>query len=47
MSWQQLLAAHRVQRQTTNRREFDGLRAIVVRDLSEARVPPLAVTLSQ
>src|SRR6266849_6830308 len=38
MSWQQLLAQHRVQTHTTSRRELDGLRTIVARDLQDARV---------
>jgi hypothetical protein len=42
MSWQQLLTAHRVQRHTTSRHELDGLRAIVERDLNDAKVPGLS-----
>jgi hypothetical protein len=42
MSWQQLLTAHRVQRHTPSRHELDGLRAVVARDLSDARVPGLS-----
>ena len=42
MSWQQLLTAHRVQRHRTNRQELDGLRAVVERDLSDAKVPGLS-----
>jgi hypothetical protein len=42
MSWQQLLAAHRVQRHTTSRRELDRLRAVVARDLRDTRVPGLS-----
>jgi hypothetical protein len=42
MSWQQLLRNHRVQRHTTSRRELDGLRAIVTRDLQDARVAGLS-----
>lgn len=42
MSWQQLLAAHRVQRHTTSRQELEGIRTIVDRDLNDARVPGLS-----
>src|SRR5712691_2866982 len=42
MSWQQLLAHHRVQTHTTSRRELDGLRTIVARDLQDARVVGLS-----
>ncbi len=42
MSWQRLLAAHRVQRHATSRRELDRLRAVVARDLCDARVPGLS-----
>ena len=42
MSWQQLLAAHRVQRHTASRRELDHLWAIVARDLRDAQVPGLS-----
>ena len=42
MSFQQLLAAHRVQPHTTSKRELDGLRAIVSRDLQDAHVPGLS-----
>ncbi len=42
MSWQQPLAAHRVQPHTTSRLELDGLRAIIARDLSDAKVPGLS-----
>jgi hypothetical protein len=42
MSWQQLLTAHRVQRHTPSRHELDGLRAVVARDLSDAKVPGLS-----
>jgi hypothetical protein len=42
MSWRQLLTAHRVQRHRTNRQELDGLRAVVERDLSDAKVPGLS-----
>lgn len=42
MSWQQLLTAHRVQRHTTSRNELDGLRAVVERDLNDAKVPGLS-----
>jgi hypothetical protein len=42
MSWQQLLTNHRVQTHTTSRRELDGLRAIVARDLQDARVVGLS-----
>src|SRR5919109_3589612 len=42
MSWQQLLANHRVQTHVTSRRELAGLRAIVERDLKDARVPGLS-----
>src|SRR6266508_4520772 len=42
MSWQQLLTARRVQRHTPGRHEFDGLRAVVARDLSDAQVPGLS-----
>jgi hypothetical protein len=42
MSWQQLLSAHRVQRHTPSRHELDGLRAVIARDLSDARVPGLS-----
>jgi len=42
MSWQQLQAHHRVQPHTTSHRELDGLRAIVARDLKDARVPGLS-----
>jgi hypothetical protein len=42
MSWPQLLTAHRVQRHTTSRQEIEGLRAIVERDLRDARVPGLS-----
>ena len=39
MSWQQLQANHRVQTHSTSRRELEELRAIVERDLKDARVP--------
>ena len=42
MTWQQLVANHRVQTHTTSRRELEGLRAIVERDLKDARVPGLS-----
>jgi hypothetical protein len=42
MSWQQLLAAHRVQPHTTSRQELDGLRTVVARDVSDAKVPGLS-----
>ena len=42
MSWQQLRANHRVQIHSTSRRELEGLRAIVERDLKDARVPGLS-----
>src|SRR5712692_2920971 len=42
MSWQQLLHNRRVQAHTTSRRELDGLRAIVARDLKDARVSGLS-----
>ena len=42
MTWQQLVAHHRLQTHTTSRRELDGLRAIVARDLKDARVPGLS-----
>jgi hypothetical protein len=42
MSFQQLLAAHRVQPHTTSKRELAGLRAIVSRDLQDAYVPGLS-----
>src|SRR2546428_2112984 len=38
MSWQQLLHNRRVQPHTTSQRELDGLRAVVARDLQDARV---------
>jgi hypothetical protein len=42
MTWQQLLTTHRVQRHTTSRQELDGLRAVVARDLDDAKVPGLS-----
>jgi uncharacterized protein (UPF0332 family) len=42
MSWQQLLHSRRVQVHTTSRRELEGLRAIVARDLKDARVAGLS-----
>ena len=42
MSWQQLLHHRRVQTHTTSHRELDGLRAVVERDLTDARVPGLS-----
>lgn len=42
MSWQQLLTNHRVQTHSTSRRELDGLRAVVARDLQDARVVGLS-----
>src|SRR6266850_6343224 len=42
MSWQQLLAAHRVQRHAPSRHELDGLRAVAARDLGDAEVPGLS-----
>jgi hypothetical protein len=42
MSWQQLLRHHRVQAHATSRRELEGLRAVVARDLQDARVPGLS-----
>ena len=42
MSWQPLQANHRVQTHSTSRRELEGLRAIVERDLKDARVPGLS-----
>src|SRR5919109_5325475 len=42
MSWQQLRANHRVQTHSTSRRELEGLRAVVERDLKDTRVPGLS-----
>lgn len=42
MTWQQLLTTHRVQPHTTSRQELDGLRAVVARDLADAKVPGLS-----
>jgi hypothetical protein len=42
MRWQELVAAHRVQPHTTSRQELDSLRAVVERDLNDARVPGLS-----
>ena len=42
MSWQQLQANHQIQTHSTSRRELEGLRAIVERDLKDARVPGLS-----
>jgi hypothetical protein len=42
MSWQQLLRNHRVQAHATSQRELDGLRAIVARDLKDARISGLS-----
>ena len=42
MSWQQLLRSHRVQAHATSHRELEGLRAVVGRDLKDARVPGLS-----
>jgi len=42
MSWQQLLTTRRVQPHTTSRQELNGLRAVLVRDLHDARVPGLS-----
>ena len=42
MSWQQLRANHRVQTHSTSHRELAGLRAIVERDLKDARLPGLS-----
>ena len=42
MSWQPLLNTRRVQPHTTSRQELEGLRAIVARDLNDARVPGLS-----
>lgn len=42
MSWQLLLRTHRVQTHVTSRRELEGLRAVVARDLTDARLPGLS-----
>src|SRR5712691_3959446 len=42
MSWQPLLRNHRVQAHLTSRRELEGLRAVVSRDLTDARLPGLS-----
>ena len=42
MSWQPLLRSHRVHAHTTSRRELAGLRAVVARDLQDARVAGLS-----
>src|SRR5215470_7873932 len=42
MSWQPLLTTRRVQPHTTSRQELNGLRAVVVRDLHDARVSGLS-----
>ena len=42
MTWQQLLTTHRVQAHTTSRHELDGLRAVVERDMNDAKVPGLS-----
>ena len=42
MSWPQLLRNHRVQAHVTSRRELEGLRAVVSRDLTDVRLPGLS-----
>ncbi|MBM3223481.1 MAG: hypothetical protein FJZ47_06750 [Candidatus Tectomicrobia bacterium] len=42
MSFPQLLAQHRIQTHTSSRRELAGLRAVVARDLADARLPGLS-----
>jgi uncharacterized protein (UPF0332 family) len=42
MSFRQLLAAHRVHAHATSRKELEGLRAVIARDLNDARVPGLS-----
>jgi hypothetical protein len=43
MSWQQLLAAHRVRRHATSRQELTDLRAVIARDLQDAALAGLSV----
>jgi hypothetical protein len=42
MTWQELLADHRVQRHVTSRQEITDLRALVERDLADARLEGLS-----
>jgi uncharacterized protein (UPF0332 family) len=42
MSWQQLLAGRKVQSHRTSKREIDGLREIVARDLADASIAALS-----
>ena len=39
MSWKQLLAQRKVQLHTTSKQELDSLRALIERDLTDARWP--------
>jgi len=45
MTWTQLLANHEVQRHRTSQKEIDGIRAIIVRDLSDASVKGVSADL--
>ncbi len=42
MSWKQLLAQRKVQLHTTGKQELDGLRALIVRDLTDAALAGLS-----
>ena len=42
MTWTKLLGGHDVQRHRTSKRELDDIRALVARDLADARVAGLS-----
>jgi hypothetical protein len=42
MTWKKLLAQHKVHTHTTSKKELDALRALIARDLADARIPGLS-----
>lgn len=42
MSWKKLLGEKKVHRHTTSRKELESVRAVIERDLGDAKIPTLS-----